>query len=139
MLTGTNKIFGLKSKGLSKGSIKTPVRSHNSFASKVIFIYNRKIGKFFEGNCTIQDDISFTQEKCYFYYYLRRDLSTNMHIVAMVLYLMHLHAFCFQMVNGEKILLFLELTIVLCLLIIKKDILILDESPLNRLNNNSRG
>ena len=58
--TGTDKFFARKSKVLLKESIKTPTISDNSFALRLAFIYNRRIGIKFKENCFIQDNISFT-------------------------------------------------------------------------------
>lgn len=58
--TDSDKHFAWKCNGLSEDSIKTPVTSDNSFAPKLTFVYNGKIGAKFKGNCLIQDNkISF--------------------------------------------------------------------------------
>ena len=58
--TGTDQVFGWKSKGLSEKRFETPVTSRNSCASKLAFIYNKRMGAKFKGNCLIQYNISFT-------------------------------------------------------------------------------
>ena len=41
----TNEIFAWKSEGFSEDSITSPVTSDNSLVPKLIFIYNRRIGR----------------------------------------------------------------------------------------------
>ena len=47
-------------KGVSEESIKTPVTSDNSFASRQTFVYNKSVRVSFKQNCLIQDNISCT-------------------------------------------------------------------------------
>ena len=57
-------------------------------------------------------------------------MQINMDIVVIRLDLMHVHSFPCQMVNGVRVLLFLDLMIVPpCMLIIEKNILVLGEGP----------
>lgn len=56
----------MKSKKFSEWSNKILVITDYSLAPKLIFIYNRRIGVKFEGNCLIQDDISFTRRNINF-------------------------------------------------------------------------
>ena len=59
--TGTDKFCAWKSKGLWEKSIKVLLLSGNSFVPKLTFIYKRRIGAKFKGNCVIQNNnISFT-------------------------------------------------------------------------------
>ena len=46
---------------MSQEGFKVPVTSDNSFALKLIFIHNGRIGPKFKGDCLVQDKWSFTQ------------------------------------------------------------------------------
>ena len=50
IITGADKIFVLKSKGLSKEIFKTPVTSGNSFASKLTFVHRGRVEAKYKGN-----------------------------------------------------------------------------------------
>ena len=54
ILTGTDEVFVWKSKGFLEESVKTPVASGNSFAPRLTFIYNGRIGAKFKGYKIIQ-------------------------------------------------------------------------------------
>ena len=62
MITNTNYISSLKSKGLSAESIKPPTTSDNSITPELNY-YGKKVRVKFTGSCLKQPKISYTHEK----------------------------------------------------------------------------